>query len=147
MAIQAALLVALVVLPWRSLGAQGALPIWVSVLGLLVVLTGAAFGVAGAATLSTALTPTPVPKEGETLRTSGAYRIVRHPLYTSVITVAIGFTLAVGSWWQVVVCVVLFAFFTFKSRWEDSMLASRFGQDWRDYARTTPAIIPGLRRP
>lgn len=81
----------------------------------------------------------------ETLRTSGAYAIVRHPLYTSVLTVAVGFTIAVGSWWQLAVCCCLAIFFGFKSRWEDSMLAERFGDQWQDYRRATPAIVPLLR--
>jgi protein-S-isoprenylcysteine O-methyltransferase Ste14 len=138
--------VALVVLPWRTVGSADALPPWVSALGVLLALAGLAFGLAGAVALSTALTPTPVPKEGEVLRTNGAYRIVRHPLYTSVLTAAVGFTLAVGSWWQVGVCAALAVFFAYKSRWEDSMLAERFGDEWRAYARRTPGIIPLARR-
>lgn len=143
--IQALLLVALVVLPWRPLGSDGPLPVWFSLVGVAVMAAGVGFGLAGAATLSSALTPTPVPKPGETLRTSGAYAIVRHPLYTSVLTVAVGFTIAVGSWWQLAVCCCLAIFFGFKSRWEDSMLAERFGDQWQDYRRATPAIVPLLR--
>ncbi len=143
--VQGLLLVALVVLPWRPLGADGPLPVWLSLVGVAVALAGVGFGVAGAATLSTALTPTPVPKPGESLRTNGVYAVVRHPLYTSVLTTAIGFTLAVGSWWQVAVCVCLAGFFGYKSRWEDAMLAERFGSQWQDYRSTTPAIIPLTR--
>ena len=52
--------------------------------------------------LGTALTPTPVPQEGAALRTSGIYAVVRHPIYVGILVAALGFALAVGSIWQVV---------------------------------------------
>lgn len=143
--VQGLLLLALVILPWRTLGSDGPLPVWVSLLGVLIAMVGVGLGLAGAVALSTALTPTPVPKPGESLRTSGVYAIVRHPLYTAVLTTAVGFTVAVGSWWQVAVCGCLAAFFGLKSRWEDALLAQRFGAEWQTYRRSTPAIIPFAR--
>ena len=133
---------ALVALPWRT-PADGLWPPgpW-QLLGTVLIVAAVAFALLAMSHLSTALTPTPVPRPNGTLRTHGAYRIVRHPIYSSLLLAAVGFTLAVGSWWQVAVTVALAVFFTLKSRWEDAMLAERFGDEWRAYARRTGALAP-----
>lgn len=95
-----------------------------------------------ARTLSSALTPTPVPMAGEALRTDGVYRWVRHPIYSSVLLAAVGYTIAVGSWWQVGVCALLTVFFVAKARWEDTMLREAHGAAWSDYQRHTGALLP-----
>lgn len=135
-AVQFALLAVLVLLPHRSPA------LWLLVVGLVVGGLAAVLGLAAVAQLSTALTPTPVPLPDQTLRTGGVYRVVRHPIYTAVLGVALGFTIAVGSWWTAVCWAVLVVFFVVKSRWEDRMLAERFGDQWHAYAARTSALLP-----
>lgn len=144
--LQALLLVALVTLPWRTSPDSVWPPsVWL-VIGGLLILAGVAFALLAMSHLSTALTPTPVPREGQTLRTRGAYRVVRHPIYSAILLASVGFTVAVGSWWQVGVTAALAVFFTLKSRWEDTMLAERFGDEWRAYACRTGALVPRLAK-
>lgn len=81
--------------------------------------------------------------EAETLVTSGPYSRIRHPLYVSNFLIACGvIVLHLGASPWVVLFVVLVAVFEVAlSRMEDSFLESRFGDEWRHWARVTPAFI------
>ena len=149
--VQFVLLLLLVVTPWRvslaELSTTNPL-VWI---GGALILAGMAVAVAGLTHLGSALSANPVPLPAAGLRTSGVYAVVRHPIYSGILLAAIGFTLAVGSWWQVLVTVVLTLFFTGKSRWEDAMLAEEYGTTWQAWASRTGAIVPRVwparRRP
>jgi Putative protein-S-isoprenylcysteine methyltransferase len=92
--------------------------------------------------LGSALTPTPVPVSGMALRTNGIYAWVRHPIYSGILLAALGFTIAVGSVWQVFVWVLLVVFFIGKSMWEDLLLSEVHGVTWYEYADGTGGLIP-----
>lgn len=138
--VQAALLVLLVALPHRAI----AIPALAA--GLALAASGATVLLISFRALGRALTPTPVPVPGAGLRTDGPYRWVRHPIYTGVLLLAAGFTVAVGTWWTVGAALVLLAFFWAKWRWEDSLLRGRYGAEWAGWAARTGAVVPGLGR-
>lgn len=77
------------------------------------------------------------------LATTGAYSLVRHPLYLGNFLILTGFTLASGNW---MVALVIFFFFLFyyptAIRYEDSKLERIFGADWRAWSSTIPAMFP-----
>lgn len=137
--VQAVLLVAIVVLPRR--GPEPAAVVVAAVLAAI----GVGLGLAAVRTLGSALTANPVPIDGAGLRTSGAYRRIRHPIYTAVILLAAGFAVAVGSWWTVAAVLVLAGFFWAKSRWEDRLLRERYGPQWDAWAQHTGALLPRPR--
>jgi protein-S-isoprenylcysteine O-methyltransferase Ste14 len=140
--VQALLLLALVLAPSRRGVSQLWPPDAAAVIGVLLIAAGVVIGVLAARELSSALTPTPVPREGERLRTSGVYAWVRHPIYTAVLLAALGYTVALGGRWQLLTTALLAVFFVAKSRWEDSLLAAEHGADWEEYKRRTSALIP-----
>lgn len=77
------------------------------------------------------------------LATTGAYSLVRHPLYLGNFLILIGFTLACANW--VVVLVVLFFFWFYYPtaiKYEDSKLERIFGDQWRSWSANTPAMLP-----
>lgn len=135
-ALQAVLLIGLVVVPRAELG-----PVR-GILGLVLILGGVALGLVAGMRLGSALTPTPVPLAGASLRTTGPFSLVRHPIYTAVLLAAVGYTVAIGSWWTVLVLGLLTLFFIAKSRWEDHMLREIHGDKWTAWARTTGALVP-----
>lgn len=139
-ALQFALLIALVLVPRREPEA-----IWVAVGGLLIG-AGGAVGFSAFRALGSALTPTPVPIAGAGLRTEGIYARVRHPIYGAVLLLVFGYVIAFGSWWSLLVAVILVIFFAAKARWEDHLLAAAYGSNWVAWASTTGALIPRLRR-
>ena len=138
-AVQFLLLLVLILLPWRS---PSALSIAV---GLVLVVAGAFLGLVAGRRLGRALTPTPVPVAGAGLRTDGAYRWVRHPIYSAVLLMVLGYVIAIGSIWSAACAVVLLVFFVLKSRWEDGLLREQYGDEWTAWAARTGALVPRLR--
>lgn len=136
--VQFALFVLLVFLPWDPHGAW-----WVG-LGAAVIVAGVVLGTAAFIRLGDALTPTPVPKADIELRTHGAYRWVRHPVYSAILLGVAGANIAAGTPATALALVVLVVFFWLKSRWEDSLLRARFGASWEDWAAHTGALAPGI---
>jgi len=141
-ALQAVLLVLLVALPTRRTVSQLWPPDLSAALGVMLIVAGVVLFMAAAKTLSTALTPTPVPLADQNLRTSGVYAWLRHPIYSAVLLAAAGFTLCVGSWWQVLVTAALVVFFVLKAQWEDTMLSEQHGSEWEAYRARTGALWP-----
>lgn len=114
-------------------------------LGIILIAVGSIFLIWAFISLGNALTANPVPLERATLRTGGAFALVRHPIYTALLTGLLGFVILMGSWWTLAWWVVTCGFFLGKSRWEDSMLQEKFGSDWNMWAINTPALIPFTR--
>jgi len=112
-------------------------------LGLVLVLIGAWFGLAGVRVLGVNRTPFPEPKRGSQLITTGIYAHVRHPLYASVIALGFGWALLWRSWPALVLAAAQIAFFHAKARLEERLLRARFS-DYADYARRVPRFIPRL---
>ena len=81
------------------------------------------------------------------LASTGAYSLVRHPLYLGNFLILAGFALACANW--IVVAVVAFFFLFYYPtaiRYEDSKLERIFGDDWRAWSKDIPAMFPtGLR--
>jgi len=137
-ALQALLLAALIVLPR---GADWPTPTWLEYVGVALALLGLVVIVASGLRLGSALTPTPVPAERARLVTTGAYKYVRHPIYSGVISAVIGLALRSGSWRTGAVALVTLGFFWAKSSWEESLLRQRF-PEYDDYASERPRFVP-----
>ena len=77
------------------------------------------------------------------LATTGAYSLVRHPLYFGNFLILAGFALACANW-IVVAVVVLFLFFYYPAaiRYEDRKLQDLFGDEWQAWGTQTPAMFP-----
>lgn len=77
------------------------------------------------------------------LATTGAYSLVRHPLYLGNFLILVGFTIACANW--IVVLLVLFFFWFYYPaaiKYEDSKLERIFGDQWRAWSADTPAMFP-----
>ena len=136
--VQAILLVALVVVP------HGETTTARIALGAILIAAGAVLGGVAGFRLGSALTPTPVPMPGASLRTDGPYRAVRHPIYSAVLVAAIGFAVAFGSLWTWLIVVLLGIFFLMKARWEDALLREAHGPEWELWKSSTGALIPRI---
>jgi protein-S-isoprenylcysteine O-methyltransferase Ste14 len=77
---------------------------------------------------------------------TGPYRLVRHPIYTSMLCVLLATGVLVSPWWLIVPAVVLFMIGTeIRVRIEDRLLASQFGEQALEYQRRTGAYVPLLK--
>ena len=78
---------------------------------------------------------------------SGAYRVVRHPIYTSMLCLLLGMGFLVTRLPVLAAATVIFLAGTeIRIRVEDSLLLSRFGETFRAYQRSVPAYIPFSKR-
>jgi len=76
---------------------------------------------------------------------SGPYRVVRHPIYTSMLYMLLGTGFMVTPWLLFLPALMVFIIGTeIRVRIEDGLLASRFGEIFREYQQTVPAYIPFL---
>lgn len=82
----------------------------INLLGLGFLLIGLLILVIAIKQLGTALTPVVTPKKNAQLVTSGLYGIVRHPIYTGVIIMAIGWSFYWGSVSSFIASLVLLLF-------------------------------------
>jgi hypothetical protein len=77
------------------------------------------------------------------LATTGAYSLVRHPLYLGNFLILGGFTLASGNGYVAAVVTLFFLFYYPAAiRYEDRKLEGIFGEDWHSWSRDIPAMFP-----
>jgi protein-S-isoprenylcysteine O-methyltransferase Ste14 len=80
------------------------------------------------------------------LITSGPYRILRHPIYTSMLCTLLGTGVLITQWWLLLISIAIFVAGTeIRVHVEDSLLNSHFGSRFQDYKQRVPAYIPLLR--
>ena len=76
---------------------------------------------------------------------SGPYARVRHPIYLAMLLFLLALAVALGHWLQLIVAVPVFlAGTTIRTRTEDGLLEESFGEQFRAYRKSTPALIPKL---
>jgi len=139
---QLALLGVLVVAPAGTAWALPAPLRWVGALGRVA---GAAAIVVGALGLGRAASVHPAPTAGAVLRTAGAYRWVRHPIYTGVLVFAGAMALTGRSVLHLAAWAALLALLSVKARFEERLLAQRF-PDFPTYAAHTGRFLPRRQR-
>ena len=84
--------------------------------------------------------------EDHELVTSGPYRIVRHPIYTSLLAMLACSLFILTPWQWAVPSIVLFVAGTeIRVYTEDGLLASRFGERFLAYRKRVPAYLPLVR--
>ena len=110
-------------------------------IGLAMMIAGAALSIAGVLRLGPNLTPLPYPKDCSQLVESGAYALVRHPIYSGLIIGAFGWGLWVHGWLTLVWALCLFVFFDAKSRLEERWLAEKF-PGYPAYRSRVKKLIP-----
>lgn len=87
--------------------------------------------------LGSALTPFPVPRAGQNVRTAGPYALVRHPMYGGGILIALGWSMIFGSVAGLGLTLVLALLLDLKARREEVWLGESL-DGYGDYRRQTP---------
>lgn len=82
----------------------------------------------------------------DTLNTTGAYSVVRHPLYLANAVVILGFSLMPGALWLPPLAIAAYALYFERVMFaEEEFLRRSFGTRWSRWADATPAVLPALR--
>jgi protein-S-isoprenylcysteine O-methyltransferase Ste14 len=84
-------------------------------------------------------------REGQALVSSGVYRRVRHPMYTSIFLYGVAQGLLLPNWVAGPACLAAFTLmFLARLGPEERMMEDRFGGDYREYRARSKRLIPGL---
>ncbi len=138
--------VAFVVNPaWMS---WSALPLPVSLrwTGVGVILATIVFPLSAFFSLGKNYSGTVVIKDSHTLVTSGPYRWVRHPIFTSYFALALSLFLLTTNWFVGLALLALSILLASRVEGEEALLLGRFGDEYRTYMRRTGRFLPRLLR-
>ena len=129
--------------PWlyHQLWPTGLLPFW---LGAAINLAGLLFAVWARQYLGRNWSSSVTIKQGHELITTGPYSVVRHPIYTGILTGFLGMAIAMGQVRGLIVPALFFLAFWLKFRREEQFMRSQFGEVYTAYAQHTSALVPYL---
>ncbi len=105
--------------------------------GIIALLSG---GI-GSRNIKQYLTPLPYPVEDNELVTTGVYRLVRHPLYSSLLFAGFGWVVYTLSLSHLLLLIGAFFFFSFKAAKEEEWLTERH-PEYAEYKRRVKKFIP-----
>ena len=130
----------------RDWVAHGSLSPWgpvVSLVGIVAIVVGGGTAARGMRDLGSSLTPFPRPIAGAPVVESGAYRLIRHPIYSGLVLGAIGWGSVTGSVLSLAAAGLLFLLFAGKSHREEAWLAA-VHPEYGAYRRRTKRLIPWI---
>jgi len=100
-------------------------------------------GALGSRHIKEFLTPLPYPVDHNRLVTTGMYALVRHPLYSSQLFAAFGWTVFNASLSHLLVTIIALLFFSYKASREECWLTERH-PEYVEYARKVKKFIPWI---
>ncbi len=114
-------------------------------LGSVLLIVGTILGLGGLSGLQSgnALTAVPHPRDGARLVETGAYRLVRHPVYGGIILGALGWSFVRASGSALVASLILAIVLDLKRRREEAWLTARY-PGYEEYAARTRRFIPWI---
>jgi protein-S-isoprenylcysteine O-methyltransferase Ste14 len=120
------------------------LPIWVRWIGFILIGLWGVLLVWTFRNLGKNLTDTVVTRKDHTLVTTGPYRYVRHPFYLAFFLAVIGGSIVAANWFVFLAGMIPSGFLIARTRIEEEKLTERFGEEYRDYVKTTGRFFPRL---
>ena len=83
-------------------------------------------------------------KEDHELIISGPYAMVRHPIYTGILTGFLGTVIALSQVRGLIAFILIFLVLWLKLRREEQWMRSQFGEKYATYAHKTTSLVPYL---
>ena len=129
-------------LPWLylQLWPVGFWPFW---LGAAVTIPGLLFAVGAREHLGSNWSRSVTIKQDHELITTGPYALVRHPIYTGILTGFLGTAIALSQVRGVIGFVLIFVVLWAKLRMEEEWMRSQFGETYATYAHQTVGRMDG----
>lgn len=82
-------------------------------------------------------------REGHQLKKDGLYKYLRHPSYFASLVSFIGFGISLNNWLSLMlVTIAITTVFLIRIRVEEEALIAEFGDEYRNYQKTTWGLIP-----
>jgi protein-S-isoprenylcysteine O-methyltransferase Ste14 len=83
-------------------------------------------------------------QRGTKVVSSGAFRYVRHPLYSACLLFYLGLAVSTTSVFSLAFFVVIFVFYNYIASFEERLLDEKFGEEYKKYKRRTGKWVPGI---
>ena len=80
------------------------------------------------------------------LVTVGPYKRIRHPIYTAMLGWGISVAVLTANWFFVFLAVFMIAFLMRRAPIEEKMMIEEFGEEYREYMRSTGRFFPKIHR-
>jgi len=85
-------------------------------------------------------------QKAEALNTTGAYSLVRHPLYVGNYLIALGLSFFSRTWFlPVIISLASLVYYERIAAREEEFLEEKFGEEFQIWASRVPAVIPSFR--
>lgn len=132
------------VVTWTSVGLGWfVLPWWALPLGIAIMSGGIAVRCWALTVLGRFFSPVVRTTSDQVIIRDGPYRWVRHPAYTGILMIALGYPILVLSGVGFVFALVAFGLaIGYRIRVEEAALSARFGEAYNSYRATTTRVIP-----
>jgi len=118
--------------------------IFIAVLGTAMVFAGAVLNIIGRLQLGGNWANHIKIYENHVLANRGVYKIVRHPLYASIMLMLLGGSLAYRNWLSAAMTAFVFVpFMYFRAKQEEALLQEEFAE-YEEYKKTTGMFFPKL---
>ena len=138
---QAILILSVLFLPFKI---PVHLPNVIRYLGMSCAIAGISLAVYAAISVKKNLRPSPKPRTGGYLVTTGLYGIVRHPAYSGIVISALGYSFWKSDVVRFILAGALLILFDYKSKIEEKLLEKSF-PGYSDYKkRVSKKFIPGV---
>ncbi|HTZ83388.1 MAG TPA: isoprenylcysteine carboxylmethyltransferase family protein [Candidatus Acidoferrales bacterium] len=130
-------------LPWlyRQLWPSGLWAFWI---GAAITVAGLLFAVWARRYLGGNWSSAVTIKQDHELITTGPYALVRHPIYTGILTGFLGSAIALSQVRGLVGFILILVVLWAKLRMEEDWMRSEFGEKYVAYAQRTTALVPYL---
>ena len=117
---------------------------WLFWLGAALTCGGLAFAVWARRTIGRNWSATVTLKQDHELVTSGPYALVRHPIYTGLLSGFLGSAIALGQWRGLLAVAIFYLAALRKYRLEERWMRERFGVAYDAYRARVKALVPFL---
>lgn len=116
-----------------------------TVAGLVLMIAGLALRLWAVVVLGEAFRTTVEVDADQAVVDRGPYRVLRHPSYAGALLVVVGFGIGAGTWVSLALCLLVpVVAFTRRILVEERVLGAAMGAPYRNYARRTRRLVPGL---
>lgn len=85
-------------------------------------------------------------QRGTKVVSSGAFRYMRHPLYSACLLFYLGLAVSTASIFSLAFFVVIFVFYNYIASYEERLLGEKFGEEYGNYRKRTGKWIPKIHK-
>lgn len=111
--------------------------------GLFILFFGVLICLWAIINLNKSLSVFPSPPDNAKLISNGIYKFIRHPIYTGVIFITIGYSIFSESVYRFFISLFLIVLFYLKSKYEEKLLQLKF-KEYSSYKKTVGRFLPKI---